>query len=708
LISVRTKNLSTDDYGLDIAIGNNAFYVSGELDNGRDYDAFVIKYPLDTVAPLVTSFVVPATSVKLNVPITSFAATDNMAVIGYLVTESAAKPLNSDLGWSATPQTSYTFLTGGTKTLYAWVKDAEGNISSAVSANVTLTITPPTVVNFVVPALTNSVNVPITSFTATDDLGISGYMITESPSSPSPAALGWSASPPVSYQVAKAGARTLYAWAKDLEDNVSAGVSANVYVDTTAPTVLTFAAPATSGTLTVPITSFTATDDVGVTGYVVTESVMYPSNNDPRWSETPQLSYTFTSGGTKTLYAWARDAGGNISGNLSSATILVTVDTPPAINFFSAPATSNSFTFYILFTATDNSAVVGYMITESPDKPLATAAGWSATPLNSYTATTEGVKVLYGWVKDDTNNVSDSKSCTVKVDMTPPTVASFSIPLASTTLTIPISSLTATDNIGVTGYMVTESSTKPLFYAAGWTSLPPTSFTFASNGTKTLYAWAKDENGNVSTGVSATVSLGPDTTPPTVTSFSMPASSNSLTVPISAFIATDNIGVTGYLLTESSVTPLATAVGWTATAPASYTFATAGTKILYPWAIDAAGNVSVATSGASIVITVDTTPPGAPTFSTLAGLRTGLGLKATWKAAVDNSGGSGIASYDVYRSTSSNGTYTKINTTPIPATQLTYTDSSIKAATTYYYYIKAVDNAGNTSAASATRSGKDS
>ena len=50
-----------------------------------------------------------------------------------------------------------------------------------------------------------------------------------------------------------------------------------------------------------------------------------------------------------------------------------------------------------------------------------------------------------------------------------------------------------------------------------------------------------------------------DTTPPTVTAFSIPATSSSLTVSITAFTATDNVGVTGYLVNESATKPTAAA-----------------------------------------------------------------------------------------------------------------------------------------------------
>jgi YD repeat-containing protein len=92
--------------------------------------------------------------------------------------------------------------------------------------------------------------------------------------------------------------------------------------DVAPPVVTVFVIPNLHNNLTVPITTFTATDNVGVTGYLVNESPSIPSLSDPNWSPTPQRQYIFSSDGSKTLYAWARDAAGNIS-NSFSATVLV-------------------------------------------------------------------------------------------------------------------------------------------------------------------------------------------------------------------------------------------------------------------------------------------------------------------------------------------------------------------------------------------------
>ena len=97
-----------------------------------------------------------------------------------------------------------------------------------------------------------------------------------------------------------------------------------------------------------------------------------------------------------------------------------------------------------------------------------------------------------------------------------------------------------------------------------------------------------------------------DTTAPTVNSFTLSATAASLTVSVTGFSATDLVGVTGYLITENSTTPAASAVGWTATAPTTFTFSSGGSKTAYAWAKDSAGNVS-SSRAASTTITLPTT-----------------------------------------------------------------------------------------------------
>jgi hypothetical protein len=97
----------------------------------------------DTTPPTVTGFVVPGTAAALTVPITSFTATDDVAVTGYLVNESATAPSASDPGWANAVPADYAFASEGSKTLYAWAKDAAGNVSASRSASVVVALTPP-------------------------------------------------------------------------------------------------------------------------------------------------------------------------------------------------------------------------------------------------------------------------------------------------------------------------------------------------------------------------------------------------------------------------------------------------------------------------------------------------------------------------------------------------------------------------------------
>jgi len=84
----------------------------------------------DTIAPSVDSFAATSPSNSVNIPITDFSASDDTAVTGYLITESATPPAAGDAGWSGTAPATYTVIGEGTYDLYPWAKDAAGNVSA--------------------------------------------------------------------------------------------------------------------------------------------------------------------------------------------------------------------------------------------------------------------------------------------------------------------------------------------------------------------------------------------------------------------------------------------------------------------------------------------------------------------------------------------------------------------------------------------------
>jgi hypothetical protein len=83
--------------------------------------------------------------------------------------------------------------------------------------------------------------------------------------------------------------------------------------DASLPTVTSFSIPRDYSSLTIPINSFVAIDSVGIAAYQLTEDSTSPSADDPGWSPFPPGSYTFSSAGKKTLYAWTKNAAGAVS-----------------------------------------------------------------------------------------------------------------------------------------------------------------------------------------------------------------------------------------------------------------------------------------------------------------------------------------------------------------------------------------------------------
>ena len=102
----------------------------------------------------------------------------------------------------------------------------------------------------------------------------------------------------------------------------------------------------------------------------------------------------------------------------------------------------------------------------------------------------------------------------------------------------------------------------------------------------------------------------------------------------------------------------------------------------------------------------DRTPPAAPT-GLVAAAGSSSQIDLTWKA----NGETDLSRYNVYRSKSSGGSYTKIGSAT-KSSSPKYSDTGLQAATTYYYVVAAVDNSGNQSAysgqASATTAGEPS
>ncbi|GEM_PF-2683314 len=152
----------------------------------------------------------------------------------------------------------------------------------------------------------------------------------------------------------------------------------------------------------------------------------------------------------------------------------------------------------------------------------------------------------------------------------------------------------------------------------------------------------------------------------------------------------------------------------TAEGATNYTDSTAVTGVTYYYAIRlvyrvASGNplTSLYLSAASDAATSsDTMPPAPPTGLVVTDPGTGNSLNLAWVAPTTNQDGTpliDLAGYNIYRSLTAGGPYTKINASIV--TGETYTSTGLTLGTTYYYVVRAVDNSANESANSNEDSG---
>lgn len=244
----------------------------------------------------------------------------------------------------------------------------------------------------------------------------------------------------------------------------------------------------------------------------------------------------------------------------------------------------------------------------------------------------------------------------------------------------------ATDNTGVSGYTILRAN-------AVIANATTTSFLDKNIATSTTYLYsvlAYDAAGNVSTS-SPQVSI---TTSATSTDTAAPSAPTNLGAFLNAsnqiFLSwtasTDNVGVTGYKITRgNSVIANATTTNYAdvnTAASTTYTYSVA--------AYDAAGNVS--TSSAPIIITTaagtstDTTVPSTPGNLAATAVSSNQ-VNLNWASSTDNIG---VTGYNVYRN----------NLWVASTASTSYSNIGLTPSTTYSFYVRAYDAAGNLSATS--------
>ena len=227
--------------------------------------------------------------------------------------------------------------------------------------------------------------------------------------------------------------------------------------------------------------AFSANDAVSLKRYAVTQSSTLPATSSSEWTDLSEgKSYSTTLSksigsdeGEYTFYGWSQDKAENYS-SAASASIIYDVTAPanPSISINSGATSTTNAVFSITISGSDSlSGIAYYFASESSSTPSSTDSGWVATTSTrnlssskSFTVSTPSAagsysKTVYLWFKDAAGNVSSSSSDSITFivnDTNPPLNPSISINSGAslTTSSSVTLSLSASDDIGVTGYFL--------------------------------------------------------------------------------------------------------------------------------------------------------------------------------------------------------------------------------------------------------------
>ena len=498
------------------------------------------------------------------------------------------------------------------------------------------------------------------SWTAsTDDVGVAGYQVLRdgvvvgSPTTTSFTDTGLAASTTYSYTVRAYDAAGNISVASTA---VSATTGSGGGGDTTAPSAPSGVTVSSTTSSSVALSWSASTDNVGVTGYrVYRGSTLVGSPSSTSFTDTGLAASTTYSYTVKAI-----DAAGNLSAASTSVSATTQSGGGGSGSAVSVQYKNNDS------SATDNQFKPGLRLVNN---------GSSAVDLSTVT-------VRYYFTKDS-SSASPSYNCDYAVIGCGNVHATFGS----------VSPATATADtylqLSFTGSLAAGASTGDIqnrINKSDWSNFDETNdysygtnTSYADTSTVTVYV-----NGTLVSGVEPGGGSGGDTQAPSVPSSVTVSGVTSSSVSLSWSASTDNVGVTSYQVLRDGVV-----VG----SPASTSFTDTGlaASTAYTYTVrarDAAGNTSAASTAVTATTSggSDTTAPSAPSGVTVSST-TSSSVALSWSASTDNVG---VTGYRVYRDGTLVGS----------PSSTSFTDTGLAASTTYSYTVKAIDAAGNLSAAS--------
>jgi hypothetical protein len=288
------------------------------------------------------------------------------------------------------------------------------------------------------------------------------------------------------------------------------------------------------------------------------------------------------------------------------------------------------------------------------------------------------------------------------IDSQPPSAPGALSATGATSARIDLSWGAATDNLGVTGYLVERCAGTSCANFTQIASVSGTTLVYSDAGLipSSGYSYrvrASDGAGNLGPYSSVAIATTlPDSTPPSAPASLTASAISSTRVNLSWSAATDDVGVTGYLIERcqgagcSTFAQIAAPTG-TGVAYSDTTVTSGNTYSYRVRATDGAGNLGGYSPVATATTpTPDITPPTAPaTLSAAAVSNTQVNL--SWAAATDNVA---VTGYLIERCQGA-GCSTFAQIAAPPGTGTSYGDAGLTASTSYSYRVRATDGAGN-------------
>jgi chitodextrinase len=620
-------------------------------------------------------------------------------------------------------------------------RDAAGNLSaySAVVSRVTSgDAQAPTAPTNLAANVSSGTQINLSWSAATDNVGVSAYLIERCQGA------GCSTFTLVASQAATAFSdagltpATAYSYrvrATDATGNLSAYSSIAGGTTTGTPPPGDMSPPTAPTNPAVVVVSNTAlfyswaaaTDNVGVTGYLVERCQGVGCSDFAQIGTPTGTSMSLTGLALGTSYSFrvrARDAAGNLSAYSAVVSRVTSGDTqaPTAPTNLLANVASGTQINVSWGVSTDNVGVTAYLVERCTGVGCSTftqITSQAATTLSD-TGLTPGTSYSYRVrATDATGYLSAYSAVASATTSAGPPSGDTQAPTAPTNPAIVVVSNTAlfvtwtasSDDVGVTGYLVERCQGVGCSDFAQIGAPTGTAMSVASLAAGTSHSFrvrARDAAGNLS-GYSpiATRATPGDGQPPTAPGslVAQPTSTNAINLTWTA--STDNSGVAGYRIERcqgqgcGAFVQVATSVGVTFMDPGLGW----GTDYSYRVrAVDAGGNLSSYSNVAATQTPFDTQAPTTPT-SLVANTASSSQINLSWGVSTDNVG---VTSYLVERCQGAScSAFAQV--TSQAATTLT--DSGLAADTSYSYRVRASDLAGNlggySNVASATTSAGD-